>query len=175
MIYDTTLRLHVIANSDSEDDQRVKLLVRDAVLKSISEYGPTTKEEALTLIYSEKEAIESAANEVLQKNGKSERATLMVGRESYPVRRYEGFSMPAGTYTSGRVVIGEGKGENWWCVLYPPLCTSYSIEADDDEYVDVGLSKDQYNMITGSDAKYKVKFKLLEIAAEAIGLLRSAE
>ena len=78
--------------------------------------------------------------------------------------------MPAGEYTSVRIIIGEGEGQNWWCVLFPPMCTSFAIESDDESYTSVGLSKDQYNMITGANGEYKVKFKLLEIASNAFGI-----
>ena len=169
-IYDSTLRLHVVANSDSEEDQRVKLLVRDAVLGHISSYDAKSKEEALIKISAEKDRIEEIAKEVLLENGMSGDVSIEIGKEEYPVRYYEDFSLPAGTYTSVRINIGNAKGQNWWCVLFPPLCTSFAVDYDDEEYISVGLSKDQYNMITGSKGEYKVKFKLLEIAADAIGV-----
>ena len=78
--------------------------------------------------------------------------------------------MPAGEYTSLKIIIGSGEGQNWWCVLFPPLCTSVAIGYDDDAYIDVGLTKDQYDLITGSRGEYKVKLKLLEIASRAFGL-----
>ena len=78
--------------------------------------------------------------------------------------------MPAGESTSVRVIIGEGAGENWWCVLYPPLCTASAIDYGEDGYIQVGLTKDQYDLITGSSGEYKIKFKLLEIAKEAFGI-----
>ena len=168
-IYNSTLRLHVIANSDSEEDQRVKLLVRDAVLDCISEYDARSKEEAVTQISAHREDIEKVAEEVLLENGMSGDVSLKIAQEQYPVRYYEDFSLPAGEYTSVMISIGDAKGQNWWCVLFPPLCTSFAVGGDD-EYVDVGLSKDQYNMITGSNGSYKVKFKLLEIAAGALGV-----
>ena len=169
-IYDTTLRLHVIANSDSDKDQRVKLLVRDAVLEHISSYDSKSKEEAIIRISADKEEIEKIAEDVLINNGMSGDVSIEIGKEQYPVRYYEDFSLPAGEYTSVKVKIGEAVGQNWWCVLFPPLCTSFAVSADENEYVDVGLSKDQYNMITGSDGRYKVKFKILEIAAGALGV-----
>jgi len=169
-IYDTTLRLHVIANSDSEEDQRVKLLIRDAVLEHISAYDSKSKEEAILQISANKDEIEKIAEDVLVNNGMSGDVSIEIVKEQYPVRYYEDFSLPAGEYTSVKIKIGDAKGQNWWCVLFPPLCTSFAINADEDEYVNVGLSKDQYNMITGSDGRYRVKFKLLEIAAGALGV-----
>lgn len=168
-IYNSTIRLHVIASSNSERDQAVKLKVRDAVLEKVKTYESDSKEETLAMIKNDKEGIEEIARQVLKKEGISDTVSLEIGKESYPVRHYEGFSLPAGEYTSVRVVIGEGEGENWWCVLFPPLCTAQAIEYDDEAYVDVGLTKEQYYMITGNSPEYEVKFKLLEIASEAFG------
>ncbi|MBQ9703537.1 MAG: stage II sporulation protein R [Clostridia bacterium] len=169
-IYDSTLRLHVIANSDSESDQAVKLKVRDEILEYISGYDVKTKHEALAMVIADTEKIEQIATRVLRENGKADNVKIEIGEEEYPLRSYDGFSLPAGTYTSVRVVIGEGEGQNWWCVLFPPMCTSFATELDDDNYISVGLSGDQYDLITGSNGEYKVKFKLLEIAAEAFGI-----
>lgn len=169
-IYDSTLRLHVIANSDSESDQEIKLKVRDAVLSHISEYNAKTKEEALTQVMADTDRIEDIAKDVLKENGKAQNVKIEIGEEEYPLRHYDDFSLPAGVYTSVRVIIGEGEGKNWWCVLFPPMCTSYASEWDEEQYVSVGLSGEQYDLITGSNGEYKVKFKLLEIAAEAFGI-----
>lgn len=169
-IYNSTIRLHVIANSNSDSDQSAKLKVRDAILEHVSEYESESKEQTLTMIASDKEAIETIARQTLEKEGISDTVSLEIGQESYPRRDYEGFSLPAGEYTSVRLVIGEGEGENWWCVLFPPLCTSQAIEYDDDAYVSAGLTKEQYYMITGESAEYEIKFKLLEIAADAFGI-----
>lgn len=168
-IYNSTIRLHVIANSDSESDQSAKLKVRDAILEHISTYESDSKEQALLMIQSDKEKIERIALEALEKEGIYDTVSLEIGKEAYPKREYEGFSLPAGEYTSCRVVIGEGEGKNWWCVLFPPLCTAQAIEYDDEAYIDVGLTKEQYYMITGNSPKYDVKFKLLEIASQAFG------
>ncbi|MBR2024511.1 MAG: stage II sporulation protein R, partial [Clostridia bacterium] len=94
--------------------------------------------------------------------------SIELGEEEYPTKEYEDFTLPAGIYTSLRVIIGEGEGKNWWCVLYPPLCTSYAIEYDDTS-IDVGFTKDQYDFITGNQTEYKIKFKLLEMASQAFG------
>jgi stage II sporulation protein R len=116
------------------------------------------------------EKIECIANEILKENGKTDSVKLEIGEEEYPLRHYEDFSLPAGTYTSVKVIIGDGEGKNWWCVLFPPMCTSYALGWDEEQYVSVGLSGEQYDLITGSSGEYKVKFKLLEIAAEAFGI-----
>ena len=168
-IYNSTVRLHILAASDSEEDQRVKLLVRDAGGEHISAYDAKTKEEALMLIGADKDKICQIAEDVLSENGMAKSVSMEIGKEQYPIRYYEDFSLPAGEYTSVKIIIGEGKGQNWWCVLFPPMCTSYAIKGEGNDYINVGLSKDQYDLITGANGEYKVKFKLLEIASQAFG------
>ncbi len=168
-IYNSTVRLHILAASDSDEDQRAKLLVRDAVVEHISAYDAKTKEEALVLIGADKDKICQIAEDVLTQNGMAQPVSMEIGKEQYPIRYYEDFSLPAGEYTSVKIIIGEGKGQNWWCVLFPPMCTSYAIKGEGEDYINVGLSKDQYDLITGADGEYKVKFKLLEIASQAFG------
>lgn len=168
-IYESTVRLHVVANSDSERDQEVKLKVRDVIVEQMSKYNAKTKSEALEYIEADKDNLIKIAEECLKNNGFNDTVTIEIGEETYPTREYEDFTLPAGNYTSLRVIIGEGKGKNWWCVLFPPICTSPAIKYDEDAYIDVGLTKDQYNLITGSSGEYKIKFKLLELASEAFG------
>ncbi|MBQ7761018.1 MAG: stage II sporulation protein R [Clostridia bacterium] len=168
-IYETTVRLHVLADSDSAQDQALKLKVRDALLEEIAEYDAKSKAEALLKMEENKENLTKIAEEVLEKEGCDHSVSIEIGNESYPTRYYEDFALPAGSYTSVRVVIGSGQGQNWWCVLYPPLCTGSAIEFDDEAYVDVGLTKDQYNLITQTNGEYKIKFKLLEMASQAFG------
>ena len=167
-IYDACVRLHVLANSDDESDQELKLKVRDKLLLEVGKYEAKDRDEALTLIENDKERLNALAKEVILENGYDYPVRIEIGLESYPTRVYEDFSLPAGEYTSVRVIIGEGKGQNWWCVLYPPLCTSSALKYDDSSCVDVGLTKEQYGLITGTSGGYKVKFKLLEIASEMV-------
>ena len=169
-IYDSCVRLHILANSDSEGDQAVKLKVRDKMLEKISSYESNSKEDALLKIEESKEELIAVAKSALAENGYDYDVDIELGVEEYPTRYYDDFSLPAGNYTSVRVLIGEGEGQNWWCVLYPPLCTSSAIKYDDEAYIDVGLTKDQYSLITQSNGKYKIKFKILEVAADALGV-----
>lgn len=166
-IYNSTVRLHVLANSDSEADQALKLKVRDKIVERMSTYNAKSKEEALEYIENDMDKLKEIAEECIKNEGFNNPVTVEIGEESYPTREYEDFSLPAGKYTSLRIIIGNGEGQNWWCVLYPPLCTSYAIEYDDS--VDVGFTKEQYNFITGNDKEYKIKFKLLEMASQAFG------
>ena len=168
-IYDSCVRLHVIANSNSKEDQELKLKVRDKVLELINAYEVESKDEALTKIESDKNKLVELAKSVIAENGYSYDVDVEIGLEAYPTRYYEDFSLPAGEYTSVRVKIGDAGGENWWCVLYPPLCNYGALAYDDEAYRDVGLTKDQYSLITGASGDYKVKFKLIEVASQLVG------
>ncbi len=170
-IYDNMIRLHVIANSDSDEDQALKLLVRDAVLDTVSKLPRATSfSEAETGIRTHGDEILSAAEKVVSENGSDDGVKVYFDTEKYPVRYYEGFSLPAGEYTSLRVVIGEGKGHNWWCVLFPPLCTACGEEEREDEFIEAGFTSEEYSLIKkDSGTKYKVRFRILEILSDVFG------
>ena len=158
-VYDTVIRLHVLAQSDSEEDQAVKLLVRDAIVGECAQLFSQTDntEDALSQIAQAATDMESIANRVLQENGFSYRATAVFGRETYPTREYDGVSFPAGEYYSLRILLGEGEGQNWWCCLFPPLCLS----ASSDEKLDsIGIDTSSGKVFTKK--KYRIRFKLLE-------------
>ncbi len=168
-IYDTVVRLHVLANSDSEEDQALKLRVRDAVLAAAAPLteGCTTQAEAIAALEPQLDDLKAAALAVIAAEGRDDPVTVTLGEEDYPTRTYESCAFPAGTYVSLRVLIGEGAGQNWWCVLFPPLCLSAATAEpadNEDAFIQVGLSKDQYGIITETGkTKYKVRFKLLEV------------
>jgi len=120
------LRLHVIANSDSAEDQRVKLLVRDAVLQATQEGILKCKNaaEAEEYISDHLGIIVATANDILDQNGFDYKASASIGVSHFPEREYQGLSYPEGDYKALRVVLGDGRGQNWWCVMFPPLCLS---------------------------------------------------
>ncbi len=161
-IYDNIIRLHVIAESDSSEDQAKKLQVRDAVLACLGDALKDTADfdSARAAVQNRIPVIEDAAKATA---GCAVRVTL--DKETYPVRQYEGFSLPAGEYTSLRVILGEGAGKNWWCVLFPQLCTARAAEDDFfEDFIAAGFSPEQYRLIKNeSGTKYKIRFKILEI------------
>lgn len=163
-IYDNTVRLHVIANSDSEHDQSVKLYVRDNILGYIADITKecTTVEEAESVIAQNISVICDKANDALSEIGENKEISVTLSEEYYPTRHYEDFSLPAGNYTSLRIMIGRAEGQNWWCVLYPELCTSSAKTGE--TLVKTGFSKEQIEILIGKDEpKYRLKFKFLEI------------
>ena len=163
LIYDEVLRLHVIANSDSDADQELKLLVRDAILEETQKIlkNAKSREEAEKIISENSALLENIALETVRKNQFDYPVTLELGREKYPTKNYESCAFPSGEYLSMRIKIGEASGENWWCVLFPPLCLSAA--TDKDAFTSVGITDSQYQIITETDnPKYKIRFKLLE-------------
>ncbi|MBO5023498.1 MAG: stage II sporulation protein R [Clostridia bacterium] len=169
-IYDNTVRLHVLANSDSAHDQEVKLCVRDAVLETITQItqGAQSAEEAEALIAQNIHTICGTAKETLCELGEDKEVSVTLSEEYYPTREYEDFTLPAGKYSSLRIMIGEAQGQNWWCVLYPELCTSNAKTGE--TLVKTGFSKDQIDILTGGEEpKYRLKFKILEIFEKSFG------
>lgn len=166
-IYESVVRLHVLANSDSEEDQVLKLKVRDAILAYTSPrvIDSASREEAISILQGELEAIKEIARQVVIENGYDYSVDVTLTLEDYPTRNYESMSFPAGEYVSLRVLIGEAEGQNWWCVLFPPLCLSAASEKSDNEdaFIAVGLNSDQYKIITETqNTKYYLRFKILE-------------
>ena len=168
-IYDTVVRLHVLANSDSEEDQNLKLKVRDRIIELVTPAVEDcrSQSEAIAAIGSIMDDLELAAQDVVESEGYDYDVSILIGEEYYPTRTYETCAFPEGKYVSLRVCIGEAEGQNWWCCLFPPLCLSAASEDDDESYEDafisVGLTGDQYKIITETKRpKYKIRFKILE-------------
>ena len=161
-IYKDTIRLHILANSDSEADQALKIRVRDYVLTEFGEAlrlsgGVDRAKEEIEAMLPE---IEESISERLEEWGFSYGIRAVIGQEWYDRREYEGFCLPAGNYCSLRILIGSGEGQNWWCVMYPPLCLEMASEdaPGDDGVID--YTKEEILLI--KSAQYSVKFKILE-------------
>ncbi len=159
---DKLIRLHVIAHSDSDADQALKLKVRDAVLDTASELldGITDRDEAGEMLSEQINKLTAAGKAVVSDEGYDYAVTAEIGLEEYPTRDYDTFSLPAGTYTSLRIVIGEGGGHNWWCVIFPPMCLGTALDESD---LAAGLTTDEIRLITSDGPEYEIKFKTLEI------------
>lgn len=163
-IYDDIVRLHIIAASDSDDDQRLKEGVRDAVLPLLAEASEQAKnaKEAELFLSATLDAARETAENYLRANGCDDPVSVTVSREEYPEKSFEDITLPAGTYTSLRIMIGEASGHNWWGVLFPQLCTGAA--SAEKELKKTGFTSDQIKILTESESpKYKIKFKILEI------------
>ncbi|MBQ3176804.1 MAG: stage II sporulation protein R [Clostridia bacterium] len=165
-IYDAVIRLHVLAVSDREEDQAVKRNVRDHVLAQITPMldGVTERERAAEIVRENLQGIEDSIGTFLEEQGCRETVRLFFTEEMYPTREYDAFTLPAGEYLSLRVVLGEGKGQNWWCVLFPSVCSRFAMQDTEALYREAGFTPEQYRLITHSDTvQYQVRFRLLEI------------
>ncbi|MBR5119965.1 MAG: stage II sporulation protein R [Clostridia bacterium] len=168
-IYDKVVRLHVLANSDSEEDQSVKLAVRDAILEVTVPLlqNCQTKEEAVQLLEENRTLLTETAQTVLREEGFDDSVSIEMELEDYPTRTYDSLCFPAGEYISMRVSLGEGEGRNWWCCLFPPLCLDAATvgkEVAEDACISVGFTPTQYKIITESDKPvYRARFKILEL------------
>ena len=159
------VRLHVVAASDSEEDQAIKLQVRDAVLESLQDglEDATDIEAAKQYIASQLPKLESVANEVLAAAGCGDVATVSLQVEEFATRVYDTFSLPAGLYDSLRITIGEGEGRNWWCVTFPTLCIPATTEGFEAVAAGAGFSEELTGSLTG---EYEVRFYLLDLLGQ---------
>ena len=167
-IYNKVVRLHVLANSDSEEDQAVKLAVRDAILNVTVPLlqDCQTREEAVLLLEENRELLTKTAQTVLREQGFDDAVHIEMGLEDYPTRTYDSLCFPAGEYVSMRVELGDAEGQNWWCCLFPPLCLDTATvgkQTAEEACISVGFTPTQYKIITESDKPvYRARFKILE-------------
>ncbi len=162
-IYDSVIRLHVLANSDSEEDQNLKLAVRDAVLGEMEHLLTDCQSlpQAADTLQGAQEHLRQTAEQTLLDAGCHDPVTVLLGKESYPTRNYGDVTLPAGTYTSLRILIGNGEGQNWWCVLFPPLCTEAASSRE--TLAAAGFTPGQIRILTDSDDPvWVLRFKVLE-------------
>ena len=160
---DKVVRLHVLANSDSEEDQALKLKVRDVVLEratAILEQS-ADRREAESRLRGELLELERIAAEEIAAEGYNYPVTVELENTDFPTKEYDGFTLPAGEYLALRVIIGEGQGQNWWCVVFPPLCTAASADVPASALAD-GFSEEEVNLITEENQGYVLKFKAVE-------------
>ena len=163
-IRSSVLRMHVLANSDSEEDQALKLKVRDRLLEVSKEIysNSTTKEEAVQETNAHLHLLQKEAQKVVASRGFDYPVSVALENTYFTTRTYGDVTLPAGNYQALRVVIGEGEGHNWWCVMFPPLCISAASE-DEAQLSDV-LTPEQMELVE-SDG-YEVKFKCVELYEE---------
>ena len=160
---DKVVRLHVLANSDSEEDQSLKLRVRDRVLERATELleQSADRQEAEALLRGNLLELENLAAEEIAAAGYDYPVTAELTDTTFPTREYDGFTLPAGEYLALRIVIGEGAGQNWWCVVFPPLCTTASADVPASALA-AGLTQEDVNLIT-EEPGYVLKFKTVEL------------
>ncbi len=155
------VRLHVIAVSDDAEEQEIKLKVRDAVLDYLRPVlnDAENSVQAKKIISDHLNGIAGAAAEASEGRG----VKVSLGREHYPTKSYQGFSLPAGEYQSLKIVLGEGHGHNWWCIVFPPLC----LEAAQAQQVQSVMAREDYAIVSDCQG-YELKFKLVELWGELV-------
>ena len=163
MLSENLIRLHVVADSDSAEDQAIKLRVRDAItskLEAVVKDLPDV-ETAKAYLQEHLPELEQVANDVLKAAGNGCRAVVTLAKEAFPTREYDTFTLPAGIYESLRVTIGSGEGHNWWCVVFPSLCVSATSDGFEDTAAGAGFSDGLTDTLTGKK-EYRVRFFLLD-------------
>lgn len=168
-ISNSVFRLHVIANSDTEEDQNLKYKVRDAVLEYMNSISKecTSKEEVISLAYKYQNEFKSIAENVIKENGYDYSVEIKIGNFEFPTKYYGDISLPAGYYDALRIEIGEAKGQNWWCVMFPPLCfvdvTSGIVPDESKKIMQDNLNTEEYKLISDNESNdIKFKFSLVE-------------
>lgn len=159
-IREDVLRLHILANSDTDEDQALKLKVRDRILSESSELfeNPTTLEEAKSSVIDHIEKVRQTAQDEVYANGYDYQVNAEIVNMYFTTRQYETFTLPAGMYDAVRITIGEAKGHNWWCVLYPPLCLP---AAQPEEEIEQALTEEEADLVT-RNPQYEVRFAVVE-------------
>ena len=168
-IADSVFRLHVIANSNSDEDQNLKYIVRDKVIEYMSSISQnaSSKEEVIKIAKANLDKIQAIASQTIRENGYTYSVNVEVGNFSFPSKRYGDITLPPGYYDALRIKIGKAEGQNWWCVMFPPLCfvdvSSGIVSEDSKETINNNLPNEEYNLVTNTqNADVKFKFKLLE-------------
>ena len=166
------IRLHVVANSNSFKDQHVKLQVKDAVIAYLQPFmeNCSSKQEAHEYIKSHLEEISSVAVKTLADNGFCENVRVSLQEEAFDVRAYDTFTLPSGVYEALRIRIGEGAGENWWCVTFPGLCIPAQTDGFSDMAVSAGFTEELANTVSNEDG-YELRFYLLDAMGKLENLL----
>lgn len=166
---DSVFRLHVIANSDSDEDQSLKYKVRDAVLEYMNTISAncTSKEEVIRLANEYENEFKEIAEKVIAENGYNYDVKIKIGNFEFPTKTYGDISFPAGYYDALRIEIGEAKGQNWWCVMFPPLCfvdvTSGIVPDESKQIMQDNLGEEEYSIISDHKSNdIKFKFSLIE-------------
>lgn len=170
------IRFHVIANSDAEEDQELKLKVRDEIISYLQPKleNSSSIEESEKIITSEYDNLQSISRETILDNGYEYDVKVGIEYSNFPTKQYSNVILPAGEYKALKVVIGEGKGKNWWCVMFPPLCfvdeENGVIDKSTDEKLQSVLDEEEYNLITTKNKEegnvVKFKFKIVEVVKD---------
>ncbi len=169
-ISDSVFRLHVIANSDSKEDQELKYKVRDALLEYMNKISIdcSSKEDVISLAEKHKDDFYKIAKQTIEENGYDYSVNISIGNFEFPTKTYGDISLPAGFYDALKIEIGEASGQNWWCVMFPPLCfvdvSSGVVPDESKQIMQNNLTDEEYELISDTESSdVKFKFSLIEL------------
>ena len=169
---DNFFRLHIIANSNSKEDQELKLKIRDAVILYMNtlDYNNLSKEHTINITEENLNNLKRIVEETIKDNGFNYSCNLEIGNYYFPTKYYGNISLPSGYYDALKINIGDAKGKNWWCSLYPPLCftdvSSGVIDEESQEVLKNSLTDDEYILISKGNENIKLKFKIVELISK---------
>ena len=172
-IQNSVFRLHVIANSDSDEDQNLKYKVRDALIEYMNSISKdiSSKEEAIRIANENKSEFYNIAKKIIADNGSNYNVNIEIGNFSFPTKTYGDISLPSGFYDALKVEIGEASGQNWWCVMFPSLCfidiSEGIVPEESKEELQSNMQEEEYNLISSDALEFKLKFKLVELFENA--------
>lgn len=167
-IADSVFRLHIIANSDSDEDQSLKLIVRDNILEYMKELSSdiSSKDDVISLMEEHLDDFHNIACSAIRDAGFDYDVNLKIGQFDFPTKNYGNISLPAGYYDALRIEIGEANGHNWWCVMFPTLCfvdvSSGSLDEDSKDVLESSLNEEEYDLVSGDSVGINFKFKIVE-------------
>lgn len=164
------IRIHIVANSDSESDQDIKLQVRDAICRSVASDLERVQnaEEAFSYLRNNLSKLRNIANQVLEEAGVDMEATISLGKEVFTTREYDTFRLPAGIYKTVRIILGEGNGENWWCVAFPSLCSTETVFQYEEAAACAGMSSLLVDSLKNTP-NYELRFWVLDLIGNIAG------
>lgn len=169
---DNFFRLHIIANSDSKEDQELKLKVRDNIISYMNNqnYSDYSKKDVINCVSKNLDKYKQIAENTIEEAGYNYPVKIEIGNYSFPTKVYGNISLPAGNYDALKIEIGNAKGQNWWCSLFPPLCfvdiSSGIIDESAENNLKNNLSEEEFAIITNSNTSVKLKFKIIEILSK---------
>lgn len=159
-------RLHILANSDSTEDQELKLYVRNKVIDYLHQYSFNNKSELITFLNNNQLSLQKVIDDAIKEKGYSYTSSFEIENSFYPQKQYENITLPAGNYDGLKIKIGKSEGKNWWCVLFPPMClinnSTCSLPEESEILLDNSLTEESCSVISSNSSKYKFKFKIIE-------------
>lgn len=159
-------RLHILANSDSTEDQELKLYVRNKVIEYLHQYNFSNKSELIFFLKSNQTTLQQIIDNAIQEKGYTYTSSFEIENSFYPQKQYENITLPAGNYDGLKIKIGKAEGKNWWCVLFPPMClinnSTCTLPEESEIILDNSLTQESSSVITSSNPNYKFKFKIIE-------------